>query len=266
MPDLVSRLSTLDAVEDLALTTNATRIAELAQSLKESGLGRVTISLDTLRSDRFHKLTRTGELSRVLTGIDAIRTAGFDGTKLNAVLQRGVNDDEIGALLAFAHERDLELRFIEYMDVGGATRWSMERVVSATEILKRIEAEGLGVPEPVGMSRSSAPADRFRLPNGQMFGVIASTTRPFCGQCDRARLTADGRFITCLYGKDGYPITPILRSAGGPEAAAARMLELWSQRSDRGAEERLAEAHRDVLAQPEELRSRPHLEMHTRGG
>lgn len=265
LPDLVARLAALEGVRDLALTTNATRLPEVADALHGAGLRRITVSLDTLRRDRFEALTRRDELERTIAGIDAAAAAGFEGTKLNAVLQRGVNDDEILDLLAFGAERRIEVRFIEYMDVGGATRWEAERVVSAVDLLRTIEASGVGTPEPVDASRTSAPADRYRLPSGQVFGVIASTTQPFCGQCDRARLTADGRFITCLYARDGFPIAEILRTKG-PEAAADRIAGIWGGRRDRGAEDRLRETSRGALASPEELRGAPHLEMHTRGG
>jgi len=265
LPDLVARLASIDAVRDLALTTNATRLPQHAADLRAAGLRRITISLDTLRRDRFEALTRRDELRETLAGIDAAAAAGFEGTKLNAVLQRGVNDDEVADLLAFGAARDLEIRFIEYMDVGGATRWAPERVVSASELLRRIEEAGLGTPVPVDASRTSAPADRFRLPSGQVFGVIASTTRPFCGQCDRARLTADGRFITCLYARDGFPIARTLREEGA-EAAAERIARIWGDRADRGAEDRLREEARGALASADELRGAPHLEMHTRGG
>ncbi|MEL6713500.1 MAG: GTP 3',8-cyclase MoaA [Planctomycetota bacterium] len=265
LPDLVARLAALDAVEDLSLTTNATRLADAADRLHDAGLDRITVSLDTLRPDRFLALTRRDDLERVLVGLDAAAAAGFTGTKVNAVVQRGVNDDELGDLLAFAAERALELRFIEYMDVGGATRWTNEVVVSAREMLERIEALGRGPVAPLDPVRTAAPADRYRIGDGQTFGIIASTTRPFCGQCDRARLTADGRFITCLYGRDGHPIAPILRGRGA-RAAAAAIAAVWNVRTDRGAEARLEQEQRGALLTPEELRDAPHLEMHTRGG
>ncbi|MEM9802852.1 MAG: GTP 3',8-cyclase MoaA [Planctomycetota bacterium] len=264
LPDLVASLSALGTLEDLALTTNAVRLDDFAAPLAAAGLGRITVSLDTLRADRFRHLTRRDELGNALRGIDAAAEAGFRGTKINAVVVRHENDDELVDLLAFARERDLEMRFIEYMDVGGATRWSMDAVVSAAEMLRRI-GDALGTPEPIEPARTSAPADHFRLPDGQVFGIIASTTRPFCSGCDRARLTADGRFFTCLYAREGTALTPVLRQ-DGVDAAARLVSETWAGRRDRGAEERLAEAERAPLAQPDELRNAPHLEMHTRGG
>ncbi len=262
--DLVARLSALGTLSDLAMTTNAVLLDGLAAPLRQAGLDRLTVSLDTLRPERFQDLTRFDEFERTMRGIEAAATAGFVGTKLNVVVMRGKNDDELLDLLAFGRERDVEIRFIEYMDVGGATRWSFDDVVPAIEILQRIGAE-LGTIEPVEPERTTAPADRFRLENGQVFGIIASTTRPFCAGCDRARLTADGRLFTCLYARDGVPLGPLLREEG-VEAAAQRIGEIWRRRDDRGAENRLREAERGALAPAEELRGRPHLEMHTRGG
>lgn len=272
LPELVKGLSALESteengapgIEDLSLTTNAVLLEEAAEDLKAAGLHRLTVSLDTLREDRFHKLTRRNDLHRALGGIRAASAAGFEGTKLNAVILRGENDDEIPALLDFGREHGIEIRFIEYMDVGGATRWSMDKVVSVMEILRHAGA-AFGEPEPMEPERTTAPADRFVLPNGQVFGVIASTTRPFCAGCDRARVTADGSFFSCLYAREGTRLLETLRE-GGATAAAALVGDVWRQRSDRGAEERLATEERGILAPARELKDRPHLEMHTRGG
>jgi cyclic pyranopterin phosphate synthase len=261
---LVRSLRAHAGLRELTLTTNGLRLPEHAQALRESGLDRLTVSLDTLRADRFQELTRRDELAGVLRGLDAAASAGFTGTKLNVVVMRGTNDDELLAMLDFARERALEVRFIEYMDVGGATRWDMSRVVSATEIIERIGAARGGV-TPEDLERTAAPADRYQTGDGQRFGVIASTTRPFCGGCDRARLTADGQFITCLYARAGTPIAKVLRTHGA-RAAADSIIELWTRRSDRGAEERAVLTTREALAQPGELQREPHLEMHTRGG
>jgi cyclic pyranopterin phosphate synthase len=177
---------------------------------------------------------------------------------------RGTNDGELADLVAFARERRAEIRFIEYMDVGGATRWSMERVVPRPEMLDRIErAHGPALPLP---SDDRAPAERWRLADGTTFGIIASTTAPFCASCDRARLTADGQWLTCLYASRGVDLRGPLR-AGATRAELVELLRArWSVRDDRGAELRLAEVRRAALAGPAELRANPHLEMHTRGG
>lgn len=271
LTDLVAGLNALRAkspdtagLDEIALTTNAVHLADLAAPLKHAGLDRLTISLDTLRPDRFLEMTRRDELDRAVRGLMAAADAGFEGTKLNTVVVRGENDDELVDLLRFGATHDVEIRFIEYMDVGGATRWSMDSVVPAAEILERVAAE-LGEARPDSAPRGAAPAARYRLPSGQRFGLIASTTRPFCSSCDRARLTADGTFFTCLYASEGTAAAPILREQGA-EAAARLIADTWLRRSDRGAEVRAASEDRAALAGADELRTRPHLEMHTRGG
>ncbi len=263
---LVRMLASKPALRDLALTTNGVLLDRHAATLKAAGLSRVTISLDTLRPERFLALTRRDDHARVLAGIDAALVAGFERVKLNTVVLRGTNDDEIGDLLAFGRERNIEVRFIEYMDVGGATRWSRADVVSAREILASIAAR-FGAVQPVDEARGTAPAERFALADGTRFGVIASTTQPFCGTCDRARLTADGTFFTCLYARNGLDLRAPLRAGASDEELRELIAQTWRLRADRGAEQRLGlAAARQPLADVTELRAEPHLEMHTRGG
>ena len=183
---------------------------------------------------------------------------------------RGVNEDELEDLLAFGLEHDLEVRFIEYMDVGGATTWERKQVLPRTEILQRLEAS-FGPLEALPRNTDdeaelAAPADRFGLANGGVVGVIASTTAPFCRACDRSRLTADGRWFRCLYAREGTDLRGPLRGKAGPEQLRALIRGHWNKRADRGAEERLGERSRTALASAPELRADPHLEMHTRGG
>ena len=262
---LVSLLRSQAGLPDIALTTNGVLLADQAVALAAAGLARVTISLDTLRPERFKLLTRRDEHARVLAGIEAARAAGFRGTKLNTVVLRGVNDDELVELLEFGRARELEVRFIEYMDVGGATGWNAETVVSRAEMLARLAAR-FGRIEPDPLDDPTAPAERFRLTDGTPFGIIASTTAPFCAACDRSRLTADGLWYTCLYAPTGTDLRGPLRAGAGDDELAARILGVWRERNDRGAEERLALVARGRLAAASELRSDPHLEMHTRGG
>ena len=266
LPTLVAQLAQ-KPLEDLALTTNGARLEAQADALRRAGLHRLTVSLDTLSPQRFRALTRRDEHAQVLRGLAAARAAAFPGgLKLDAVVMRGVNDDELVPLLDFASGAGAELRFIEYMDVGGATRWSKDRVVSRGELLARLAA-ALGPPLPLPEPGSTAPAERFRLPDGRVFGIIASTTAPFCRSCDRARLTADGRWFTCLYAQHGLDLKTPLRAGATPDALARLVRSTWERRTDRGAEERLARgAARTALAPPELLRDNPHLEMHTRGG
>ena len=264
LPTLVELLAAKPAIRDLALTTNGVLLAGQAAALHAAGLHRITISLDTLHRDRFQALARFDELPAVLAGIDAAGRAGFASMKIDTVVMRGRNDDELVPLLDFGRRVNAEVRFIEYMDVGGATRWSMDAVVPQREILARL-SETYGPIEPIA-NRASAPAERFRLPDGTTFGIIASTTEPFCASCDRSRLTADGLWLLCLYAQGGLDLRHPLREGATHEELVRLIGTVWSMRADRGAEERLGSSTRDVLIPVAALRRDAHLEMHTRGG
>ena len=261
---LIADLAARSAIRDLALTTNGILLERDAAGLRQAGLHRVTVSLDTLDPMRFQQLTRSADHAAVLAGIDAALAVGFQSIKIDTVVIRGVNDDELIALLEFSRSRGIELRFIEYMDVGGATRWSPEAVVSRLEMLDRIEAH-YGGAEPI-VETSSAPADRFRLPDGTVFGIISSTTAPFCADCDRARLTADGVWLMCLYARAGADLRRPLRAGATRHELSALIRTLWASRADRGAEERLRTERRASLIPIAALKKDAHLEMHTRGG
>jgi cyclic pyranopterin phosphate synthase len=263
LPVLVHLLAAKPGLTDLALTTNGVLLAEQAEELRTSGLGRVTVSLDSLRADRFQNLTRFDSLDAVLDGIGAA-TRVFGRLKIDSVIIRGVNDDELSDLIEYGRSTNAEVRFIEYMDVGGATRWAPADVVSRREMLETLRAR-YGAIEPV-VESSSAPADRFALPDGTVFGIISSTTDPFCGSCDRSRLTADGLWYLCLYAAQGVDLRAALRAGATPDDLSARISDLWRQRTDRGAEDRLALGERRAFVPLTDLRKDPHLEMHTRGG
>ena len=263
LPTLVDMIARKPGLNDLALTTNGILLTDQIDALKAAGLRRVTVSLDTLRPERFVKLARFDELTRVLRGIDSASRV-FGTLKIDTVVMRGVNDDELIELIAFGREHHAEVRFIEYMDVGGATQWSMDRVVSRTQMLDLV-AERYGTPTPLH-EESSAPARRYQLSDGTTFGIIASTTAPFCADCDRSRLTADGMWYLCLYATEGIDLRRSLRSGVSPEAIGAILRATWGQRRDRGAEDRLASGARAPLIPLDRLRRDPHLEMHTRGG
>lgn len=263
LPNLIARLAARTRVADLALTTNGILLADAARNLRDAGLHRVTVSLDTLRPERFKALTRSDELDRVLQGIEAASPL-FPGLKLDTVALKGTNDDELTDILEYGRRVNAEVRFIEYMDVGGATKWSMDRVVTRDQILTTIAAV-YGPPTPI-LEQSSAPADRYRLPDGTVFGIIASTTAPFCEDCDRSRLTADGVWYLCLYAQQGIDLRQIIRSSSSDEALAHVIRSTWEGRRDRGAEARLASRDRAPLIPVDSLRRDPHLEMHTRGG
>ena len=264
LPALVEQLAARPALEDLAITTNGVLLAAQAASLRTAGLHRLTVSLDTLRRDRFLQIARADALEAVLAGIDAALAAGFPPPKLDMVVIRGFNDDEIVPMLEFARGMGSEIRFIEYMDVGGATHWSMDQVVSRREMLAILEQHS-GTIAPID-EPSSAPAVRYALPDGTTFGVIASTTEPFCRTCDRSRLTADGVWLLCLYALSGTDLRGPVR-AGATRDDLRQIIEtVWKWRIDRGAEERRAAKRRDVLIPIAALKRNAHLEMHTRGG
>jgi len=264
LPSLVAQLAGKPWLTDLALTTNGVLLADAAPDLQRAGLHRVTVSLDTLQRERFQALTRRDSLPAVFNGIDAVRRHGFRDLKIDTVITRGDNDDELADLLEYGRSVGAEVRFIEYMDVGGATRWRPEAVVSQTEILSRL-ADRYGsirsLPSP-----PSAPADRFQLPDGLAFGIIASTTQPFCRTCDRARLTADGVLLLCLYAQHGTDLRRPLRAGASRETMLNLLTAVWRGRADRGAEERRGVRDRGTYIPLNVLRRDAHLEMHTRGG
>src|SRR2546430_11739378 len=215
---LVAMLDRVPGLKDLALTTNGLLLAREAEALRRAGLARVTVSLDTLRPARMREFAKSTRHDDVVAGIQAARQVGFRHLKLNTVVVRGFNDDEQADLIEFGRSHDAEVRFIEYMDVGGATRWTTDQVVPQREILERLTRR-YGSVEPVGTPESpAAPAVRFRLPDGTVFGVIASVTAPFCGSGDRSRPPADGTRFPCLYAAPGGdPREPPRRRAAGEE-------------------------------------------------
>lgn len=266
LPTLIRLLKQQTSIQDIALTTNGILLDEQAESLRDAGLDRITVSLDTLQPDKFRTLTKRDTFDRVLQGIAHVRTVGLTGLKIDTVAIKGFNDDELVELIEYGKSVEAEVRFIEYMDVGGANDWGMEKVFSQAEILERFR-QAYGPVEPI-QEKSSAPARRFRLPDGTTFGIIPSTTEPFCATCDRSRLTADGMWYLCLYARTGLDLRDPLR-LHDDAAVRARIQSGWHHRIDRGAEERKAlesSSGRGQFIQIEELRQDPHLEMHARGG
>ena len=261
LPRLVGMLSAL-GLEDLALTTNGFLLEDLAPALKRAGLHRLTVSLDTLREDRFEKLTSRMGPGPTLKGIRAAREAGFEGIRLNSILMRGVNDDETLDLVHFAREEGVEIRFIEYMDVGGARHWVMDQVVPGAEVRAILEEEfGPLIP---AVAPDAAPARRWKMTDGFTVGTVSSVTEPFCACCDRGRITADGTWFSCLYARRGMDLRGPLRVG---DAIEPLIREAWVSRDARGAEERASLGNeREVLHLPETLDADPHLEMHVRGG
>ena len=237
--DLVAMLARVEGVEDLCLTTNGSLLADKAEALRRAGLTRVTVSIDSLRPETFARMAQRGSVDDVLAGARAARDAGLAPVKLNAVVERGVNDGEIPELLDFARCEGYELRFIEYMDVGNVNGWSSAKLVPKAEILER--AGAFRPFEPVRAARGSAPSERYRFLDGQgEFGVIASVTEPFCGACTRARLTADGRLVTCLFSAHGHDLKGPLRDGATDGDLREAIASVWTARTDRYSEDRLA--------------------------
>jgi cyclic pyranopterin phosphate synthase len=217
LPVLVEKLAGLGV--DVALTTNGASLGLLAHSLADAGLDRINISCDSLRADRFERLTRRDSLGRVLEGIDAALDAGLHPVKVNAVLMRGVNDDEVVDFAAFARDKGVAVRFIEYMPLDADQSWQADQVVSQREIVDAVSAVFPLVDEP----RGSDPAQTWSFADGApgQIGVIASVTEPFCGSCDRVRLTSDGKLRSCLFALDELDLRAVVRGGGDDEAVAA---------------------------------------------
>lgn len=253
LPELVARLAAIPGIEDLALTTNGSLLAAQARALREAGLRRLTVSLDTLDPVQFRALSGgRGELAPVLAGLDAARAAGFAPIKLNCVVQRGVNEEAIEAIADYARRHGDVARYIEYMDVGTCNGWRRERVVPSAEVRDRIAARWPLQPLDPNYRGEVAARYGYRDGAGEV-GFVSSVSAPFCGDCHRARVSADGRLYTCLFAADGHDLRPAL--AAGAQALAAHVAALWARRADRYSEIRSQAGA-----------SRRHVEMFLIGG
>ena len=227
LPQLIRRLAGLRTwtgeKPDLALTTNGSTLRNVATELRNAGLDRINVSMDSLQRERFARMTRRDELDNVLAGIAEAKVAGFDPVKVNVVVERGQNDDEIVDLAAYGRDSGVEVRFIEFMPLDASNEWERDKVVSQDEIVTRIGAVFPLEPVP---ARGAAPADRWRYLDGKgTVGVIPSVTEPFCGDCDRVRLTSDGQFRTCLFATREFDVRALLRGGADDEEIAALIEE-----------------------------------------
>jgi cyclic pyranopterin phosphate synthase len=225
LPRLISKLAELrlsnGTKPDIALTTNGATLRNIALELRNAGLDRINVSMDSLRPERFFAMTRRDELHNVLAGIAEAKIAGFDPVKINAVVERGANDDEILDLARYGRDNGVEVRFIEFMPLDATNEWERNKVVSQDEIVSAIAAE---FPLELMPARGAAPADRWRYLDGKgTVGVIPSVTHPFCADCDRVRLTSDGQFRTCLFATDEFDIRALLRNGGSDDEIADLM-------------------------------------------
>ena len=234
LPQLIERLVAIPGLDDIALTTNGSLLAGQAQALRAAGLRRITVSLDALEPALFHTLSGgRGRLDTVLEGLAAAKAAGFDPIKLNCVVQRGVNDDQVLPLVAFAREHGHVARFIEYMDVGTCNGWRRERVVPSAQLHALIYARWQL--RPLSAQYRGEVASRYAFEDGLgEVGFVSSVSEPFCGDCHRARVSADGQLFTCLFAAQGHDLRPWL--AQGEHALAEHAAALWSRRADRYSE------------------------------
>lgn len=224
LPSLVARLSQIPGIIDIGLTTNAVLLEELAQPLFDAGLRRLNISLDALDPEVFRRVTRRDSYDRVIAGIEAARRAGFGPIKINAVSIKGLTEDQIIPFAELARETDTEVRFIEFMPLDADSKWQNDKVLTAAAIRDVLE-ERFGPLVPRQKSNPSAPASDFRFADGRgHIGLIASVSEPFCGTCNRFRLTADGKLRNCLFSLEETDIRPLIREDGSDEQIAAAML------------------------------------------
>jgi cyclic pyranopterin phosphate synthase len=261
LENLVGQIADLEGLKDLSLTTNGALLGDKAQVLARAGLKRINVSLDTINSEKFQRMTKQNELERVLEGLSAAKQAGLSPIKINAVIERGVNDGDIIELVEFSRNNGFPIRFIEYMDVGNSNNWISDRMVSKNEILSLINAR-YPLTE-IGRNDGSAPAIDYKFTDGiGKAGVIASVTEPFCRGCTRARLTADGKLVTCLFSEQGHDLKHLLRHGGSDEDILSLISSVWRARTDRYSEERL-EAMNSGEYKPKQ---RKKLEMISLGG
>jgi cyclic pyranopterin phosphate synthase len=240
IPKLVERLAKIREIEDLTLTTNGFLLSRHARALKEAGLRRITVSLDSLDDEVFKRMNgRDWDKQHVLQGIDAADKVGLRPIKINCVVQRGVNDHTLMDLARHFKGTGHIVRFIEFMDVGNLNGWNLSQVVSAREIIQRINAE---LPlEPAEPNYRGEVANRYRYKDGSgEIGIIASVSQPFCGDCTRARLSTDGKLVTCLFAKSGEDLRGPMRAGASDSELRALIFSVWEGRVDRYSEERSA--------------------------
>jgi cyclic pyranopterin phosphate synthase len=235
---LVAKLANLPGLKDLSMTTNGSSLADKAAALKSAGLRRINVSIDTLDAELFKRMSKRGDLVRVLEGVFAARFVGLSPIKINAVVERGINDGGILDLVEFARINGFGLRFIEFMDVGNTNHWQTSKMVSKREILETIRSRYQIVER--GRMGGSAPSLDFEFVDGSGdIGVIASVTEPFCSSCTRARLTADGKLVTCLFSESGHDLKAMMRGGATDAELVDRIASVWQARTDRFSEERL---------------------------
>ena len=258
---LIAQLSSIEGIKDICVTTNGSLLADKVAAFKAAGLKRINVSVDTLKPEKFKEICKRGDLDKVLEGLFAAQKQGLHPIKVNAVIERGVNDDDIVELVEFSRQHGFFMRFIEYMDVGNTNSWTSEKLVSKKEIVEKINAR-FPLRE-VGRENGSAPAVDYEFVDGRgEVGIVASVTEPFCSTCNRARLTADGKLVTCLFSSVGHDLKALLRGGSSDDEILGFITGIWQGRKDRYSSERL-EALQSSTYDPKQ---RKKIEMITLGG
>ena len=241
LTELIGDLSTLKKIEDIALTTNGVLLKKYSEELKACGLNRITVSLDSIDPEQFRKMSGgRGNLETVLEGIDAALSVGFKKLKINAVIKRGTNDDQVIEMIDYFKDQSVIIRFIEYMDVGNLNQWKLNETVGSDEIIKKLSDKWQL--DPLDKNYEGETAQRYQISGSETeIGLISSVTKPFCGSCTRARLSSDGKLYNCLFASEGKDIRSWVRDGKSDEYIKNELASIWIERRDRYSELRYSD-------------------------
>ena len=241
LTELIGDLSTLKKIEDIALTTNGVLLKKYSEELKACGLNRITVSLDSIDPEQFRKMSGgRGNLETVLEGIDAALSVGFKKLKINAVIKRGTNDDQVIEMIDYFKDQSVIIRFIEYMDVGNLNQWKLNETVGSDEIIKKLSEKWQL--DPLDKNYEGETAQRYQIDGSETeIGLISSVTKPFCGSCTRARLSSDGKLYNCLFASEGKDIRSWVRGGKSDEYIKNELASIWKERRDRYSELRYSD-------------------------
>ena len=241
LTELIGDLSTLKKIEDIALTTNGVLLKKYSEELKAFGLNRITVSLDSIDPEQFRKMSGgRGNLEKVLEGIDAALSVGFKKLKINAVIKRGTNDDQVIEMIDYFKDQSVIIRFIEYMDVGNLNQWKLNETVGSDEIIKKLSEKWQL--DPLDKNYEGETAQRYQIDGSETeIGLISSVTKPFCGSCTRARLSSDGKLYNCLFASEGKDIRSWVRDGKSDEYIKNELASIWKERRDRYSELRYSD-------------------------
>ena len=241
LSELIGDLSTLEKIEDIALTTNGVLLKKYSEELKACGLNRITVSLDSIDPEQFRKMTGgRGKLETVLEGISEALSVGFKQVKINAVIKRGINDDQVIEMVDYFKKQSVIIRFIEYMDVGNLNQWKLNETVGSDEIIKKLSEKWQL--DPLDKNYEGETAQRYQISGSETeIGLISSVTKPFCGSCTRARLSSDGKLYNCLFASEGKDIRSWVRNGKSDEYIRNELASIWKVRRDRYSELRYSD-------------------------